>query len=64
MVYSGPATVNARSRGPLQAFADSCPCCADPNYHEAGDTAESVDVANVRMTVQATLAAMLTLDRR
>ncbi len=36
---------------------------ADPNYHEAGDTAESVDVANVRMTVQATLAAMLTLDR-
>lgn len=37
---------------------------ADPNYHEAGDTAESVDVTNVRMTVQATLAAILTLDRR
>lgn len=37
---------------------------ADPNYHEAGDTAESVDVPNVRMTVQATLAAILTLDRR
>jgi hypothetical protein len=35
----------------------------DPNYHEAGDTADSVDVANVRMTVQATLAAILTLDR-
>jgi hypothetical protein len=37
---------------------------ADPNYHEAGDTAESVDVPNVRMTVQATLAAVLTLDMR
>ncbi len=37
---------------------------ADPNYHEAGDTAETVDVANVRMTVQATLATVLTLDRR
>ena len=36
---------------------------ADPNYHEAGDTAESVDVENVRMTIQATLAAVLTLDR-
>jgi Zn-dependent M28 family amino/carboxypeptidase len=36
---------------------------ADPNYHEPGDTAESVDVANVHMTVQATLAAVLTLDR-
>jgi hypothetical protein len=35
---------------------------ADPNYHEAGDTAESVDVPNLRMTVQATLAAILTLD--
>jgi hypothetical protein len=36
---------------------------ADPNYHEAGDTAESVDIENVRMTIQATLAAVLTLDR-
>ncbi len=35
---------------------------ADPNYHEPGDTAESVDVANLRMTVQLTLAAILTLD--
>jgi hypothetical protein len=35
---------------------------AEPNYHEAGDTADRVDVTNVRQTVQATLAAVLTLD--
>ena len=35
---------------------------ADPNYHEAWDIPELVDIANVRMTVQATLAAVLSLD--
>lgn len=36
---------------------------ADPNYHEAGDRPESVDLVNVRMATQATLAAVLRLDR-
>ena len=36
---------------------------ADPNYHEAGDTPERVDIVNVRMATQATLAAVLRLDR-
>jgi hypothetical protein len=35
----------------------------DPNYHEAGDTPERVDFVNVRMSTQATLAAVLRLDR-
>lgn len=35
---------------------------ADPNYHQAGDVAERVDVENVRLAVQATLAALLRLD--
>jgi hypothetical protein len=35
---------------------------AEPNYHEAGDTADRVDVPNIRKTMQATLAALLTLD--
>jgi len=36
---------------------------ADPNYHAEGDTPERCDVENAAMTVQATLAAVLTLDR-
>ena len=32
---------------------------ADPNYHEAGDIPERVDVENVTLTVQASLAAIL-----
>ncbi|MBI5394795.1 MAG: M28 family peptidase [Verrucomicrobia bacterium] len=36
---------------------------ADPNYHEAGDTAERVDIVNVRMATQAVLAVVLRLDR-
>lgn len=36
---------------------------ADPNYHGLGDTPERVDVANVRQVAQATLAAVLHLDR-
>jgi hypothetical protein len=35
---------------------------AEPNYHEAGDTADRVDVPNVRKAVQAILAAVLTVD--
>jgi hypothetical protein len=35
----------------------------DPNYHEAGDTPERVDIVNVRMATQAVLAAVLRLDR-
>ena len=37
---------------------------SDPNYHEPGDIPERVDIANVRMTVQMTLATILTLDKR
>jgi hypothetical protein len=36
----------------------------DPNYHAEGDIPEACDVDNAAMTVQATLAAVLTLDRR
>ncbi|MCX7827473.1 MAG: hypothetical protein N2689_18235, partial [Verrucomicrobiae bacterium] len=36
---------------------------ADPNYHEAGDTPERVDIVNVRMATQAVLAAVVRLDR-
>jgi len=36
----------------------------DPNYHEAGDIPERVDIANVRLAVQMTLATILTLDAR
>ncbi len=36
---------------------------ADAEYHLAGDVAERVDIVNVRMTTQATLAAVLHLDR-
>ena len=36
---------------------------SDPNYHVAGDVPERCDVANAAMTVQATLAAILTLDQ-
>ncbi len=35
----------------------------DPNYHAEGDIPEACDVDNAAMTVQATLAAVLTLDR-
>ena len=35
----------------------------DPNYHSEGDVPERCDVKNAAMTVQATLAAILTLDR-
>jgi len=35
----------------------------DPNYHEAGDVPERVDIVNVRMATQAILAAVLRLDR-
>jgi hypothetical protein len=34
---------------------------ADPHYHAEGDTAEHVDIENVRLTTQAILAAILTL---
>lgn len=34
----------------------------DPNYHEAGDVPEGVDIPNVRMAVQVTLATILTLE--
>jgi len=37
---------------------------ADPNYHSEGDIPERCDVANAAKTVQATLAAILTLDQR
>ena len=36
---------------------------ADPNYHGEGDIPERCDVPNAAQTVQATLAALLTLDR-
>lgn len=36
---------------------------ADEEYHLAGDTVDRVDIANVRMATQATLAAVLELDR-
>jgi len=35
----------------------------DPNYHAEGDTPESCDFKNAAMTVQATLAAVVTLDQ-
>lgn len=35
----------------------------DPNYHQVGDIPERVDVTNVRMVAQATLAAVMHLDR-
>ena len=35
----------------------------DPNYHAEGDIPERCDVPNAAMTVQATLAAILTLDQ-
>jgi len=36
---------------------------SDPNYHVPGDVPELCDVPNAAMTVQATLAAILTLDQ-
>jgi len=39
----------------------SCPY-ADAGYHEAGDVPDRVDIVNVRMATQATLAAVLRLD--
>ena len=36
---------------------------ADAEYHLVGDVAERVDIVNVRMSTQATLAAVLRLDR-
>jgi len=36
---------------------------ADPNYHAEGDIPERCDVPNAAKTVQATLAAILTLDQ-
>ncbi len=36
---------------------------ADPNYHTEGDIPERTDVPNAAMTVQLTLAVVLTLDR-
>jgi len=35
----------------------------DPNYHAEGDIPESCDIANAAMTVQATLAAVVTIDQ-
>lgn len=35
----------------------------DPNYHAEEDTPEKCDVENAAMTVQATLAAVVTIDR-
>ena len=35
----------------------------DPNYHAEGDIPERCDVANAALTVQATLAAILTVDQ-
>jgi hypothetical protein len=35
----------------------------DPNYHTEGDVPETCDIENAAMTVQATLAAVLTLDQ-
>ena len=36
----------------------------DPNYHDEGDIPEKCDVKNAAMTVQATLAAVVTVDQR
>lgn len=36
---------------------------ADPNYHAEGDIPERCDVENAALTVRATLAAILTIDR-
>ncbi len=36
----------------------------DPNYHLEGDIPENCDIKNAAMTVQATLAAVATLDQR
>lgn len=36
---------------------------ADPQYHLEGDVPDRVDIANVRMTTQSTLAAVLWLDQ-
>jgi hypothetical protein len=36
----------------------------DPNYHTEGDIPERCDVRNAAMTVQATLAAVVTIDRQ
>jgi len=35
----------------------------DPNYHGEGDIPERCDVPNAALAVQATLAAILTLDQ-
>ena len=35
----------------------------DPNYHAEGDIPETCDIENAAMTVQATLAAVVTLDQ-
>jgi len=35
----------------------------DPNYHTEGDIPETCDIENAAMTVQATLAAVVTIDR-
>jgi hypothetical protein len=35
----------------------------DPNYHAEGDIPESCDIKNAAMTVQATLAAVVTVDQ-
>jgi len=35
----------------------------DPNYHTEGDTPETCDIVNAAMTVQATLAAVVTVDQ-
>lgn len=35
----------------------------DPNYHAEGDTPETCDVENAAMTVRATIAAVVTVDR-
>ena len=35
----------------------------DPNYHAEGDIPESCDIENAAMTVQATLAAVVTIDQ-
>ena len=36
---------------------------ANPDYHDAGDTPEKVDIPNALMATQATLAAILRVDR-
>ncbi len=37
---------------------------ADPNYHLESDRPEGVDLPNVRMAVQATLAAVVRIDQQ